>query len=155
MSDGSVQIGLRRPMRSLEIAASGLSAQRTRMDTIAMNIANAESIGADGAPYRRRVVRLEPVPFRPLLEGGPAEPVDAGDEGAGGVRVAGIEEDPSEGQLIYDPSHPDADADGYVHMPNVSITEEMVDLMEARRLFDANASVFEAIKGMLRRATQL
>ncbi len=155
MTDGATRIGLRRPMRSLEIAASGLSAQRVRMDTIATNIANAESIGADGVPYRRRLVRLEPVPFRPLLEGGPTELDDTGDEEFGGVRVAGIEEDPSEGQLIYDPSHPEADADGYVHMPNVNITDEMADLMEARRLFDANASVFEAIKGMLRRATQL
>ena len=140
-------------MRSLEIAASGLSAQRTRLDVIAHNIANAETTrGVDGAPYRRRVVRLEEAAFESVLGGdGPV----LSKEEPGGVRVADIEVDPSPGQLVYDPGHPDANDDGYVRMPNVSITEEMVDLMEARRLFEANATVFQAIKGMLKRATQL
>ena len=153
MIDGPGNTGLRRPMRSLRIAESGLSAQRARLDAIASNIANAETTrGVDGGPYRRKTVRLEEVGFDQSLGGTSTSPV-GGDYG--GVRVAGVEEDAGDGQLIYDPGHPDADGGGYVQMPNVSITEEMVDMMDARRLFDANASVFQAIKAMLRRAAQL
>lgn len=153
MSDGPVEIGLRRPMRSLGIAASGLSAQRARLDVIASNIANAATTrGPDGTPYRRRVVLLEAVGFQPLLD---ASTAAAGEDGSGGVRVAGVVEDLSEGPLIYDPGHPDADENGYVRMPNVNLTDEMVDMMQTRRLFDANVSVFQAMKSMLRRATQL
>ena len=161
MSDGTVGIGIRRPLRGLGIAASGLSAQRARLDVIAANIANAETTrGVDGTPYRRRVVRLEAVPFQPLLaarEGSPSRGSAAAGltEGVGGVRVAGVAEDASEGPLVYDPGHPDADEDGYVRMPNVNITDEMVEMMDARRLFEANATVFQAIKSMLRRAAQL
>jgi flagellar basal-body rod protein FlgC len=64
-------------------------------------------------------------------------------------------QDMTEGPVVYDPGHPDANEDGYVQMPNVRITDEMVDLMEARRLYEANASVFDAVKSMVRRATQL
>jgi flagellar basal-body rod protein FlgC len=91
------------------------------------------------------------VPQAPRL--GPATLPGASEPG--GVRVLGTVEDPSEGSLVYDPGHPDADQDGYVRMPNVRITDEMVDLMEARRLYEANASVFDAVKSMLRRAAQL
>ncbi len=154
MSEGIIQGGARVPMRPLAIAASGLSAQRARIDVIAANIANAETTrGPDGGPYRRRVVELREVPFEPALRGARGE-WDAADAG-GGVRVAGVVEDASEGPLVYDPGHPDADENGYVRMPNVSITQEMVDMMEARRLFEANATVFNAVKSMLRRATQL
>lgn len=155
MSDGGIPIGtggIRQPMRGLGIAASGLSAQRTRLDAISANIANAETTrGVDGTPYRRKVVRLEEVGFEPLLTGTTAEP----EAESGGVRVVAVEEDLSEGALVYDPGHPDADENGYVTMPNVDITTEMVDLMETRRLFEANATVFQAIKSMLRRSTQL
>ena len=154
MIEGSIPIGLRRPMRSLGIAASGLTAQRTRLDAIASNIANAETTrGVDGTPYRRKVVSLEEVGFEPLLNQPTFDPVE--DDMLGGVRVVGVGEDPSEGPLVYDPGHPDSDENGYVRMPNVSLTDEMVAMMETRRLFEANASVFEAIKSMLRRATQL
>ncbi len=156
--------------RSLGISATGLSAQRIRIEAIAMNIANAETTRtADGTPYRRRVVmlqeaRFDPI-FRPMIStdrpvgaqlpapGGriASDPVD----GLGGVRVVGIAKDLTEGALVYDPGHPDANEDGYVRMPNVSITDEMVTLMEARRLYEANASVFEAVKSMLRQAARL
>lgn len=155
MSDGGVQFGpIRRPMRSLGIAASGLSAQRARIEVIASNIANAETTrGVDGAPYRRKVVLLEAVAFEPMLDAEAA--ATPGEEGFGGVRISGVAEDLSDGALIYDPGHPDADENGYVRMPNVSITQEMVDLMDARRLFEANATVFSAIKAMLHRSTQI
>jgi flagellar basal-body rod protein FlgC len=157
MIDGTPPIGIRRPMRGLGIAASGLRAQRTRLDVIAQNIANAETTrGTDGRPYRRRSVELREVGQSPILLRRSADDVPVSfQDNLGGVEVAGVVEDPSEGQLVYDPGHPDADEGGYVIMPNVSINEEIVDMMEARRLFDANASVFQAIKSMLHRATQL
>ena len=160
MTDTLAAISVRRPMRSLGIAASGLRAQRVRIDVIAENIANAETTqGPDGVPYRRKSVALraagtEAVLLRRFQEG--MVPVPGGpDTPQGGVVVAGITEDTSPGQFVYDPGHPDADEAGYVLMPNVSITDEMVEMMDARRLFEANASVFEAVKAMLRRATQL
>ena len=159
--DGGVRIptgggggAIRQPMRGLGIAASGLSAQRARMEAISENIANAETTrGPDGTPYRRKIVSLEQVGFEPLLTQG-ANPAP-GEEGYGGVRVAGVAEDASEGPLVYDPGHPDADENGYVRMPNVDINTEMVDLMDARRVFEANASVFQAIKAMLHKSAQL
>ncbi len=174
--------------RSLAIASSGLTAQRVRMETIATNLANAETTrGANGQPYQRRVVRMEPanvagaagvaggdpsmtapgqIPFTVPPFGTAAFDVPArGDapqsfavdfgEPARGVRVAGIDEDRSEGPLVYDPGHPDADAKGYVRYPNVSVTNEMVDLMDARRVFEANATVFQSAKAMLKRALEI
>jgi flagellar basal-body rod protein FlgC len=146
------------------IAASGLSAQRARIEVIADNIANAETTRtAEGTPYRRKVVQLEEIPFSALMSNsesvgnvpGPRGGGPAGEPEAGGVRILGTAEERTEGPLVYDPGHPDANEDGYVQMPNVRITDEMVSLMEARRLYEANASVFDAVKAMLRRATQL
>jgi flagellar basal-body rod protein FlgC len=151
--------------RTLGISASGLSAQRQRLDVIASNIANAETTRADqnGAPYQRRVVRMEArtedfQPFEVNGDGTPAafrlpsgEPMD----GLHGVNVTAIEADQSEGPLVYDPGHPDADANGYVRMPNVRITDELVDLMDARRVYEANATVFQSAKAMLRRALDI
>jgi flagellar basal-body rod protein FlgC len=151
--------------RPLDISASGLSAQRLRMETIATNIANAETThGPTGVPYRRRVVRLEaveqqptPAQYPPLPSQQQAGGVTVPDPTAamGGVRALAVEEDPSDYQMVYDPGHPDADAQGYVKYPNVNVTTEMVDLMEARRVFEANASVFEAAKGLLRRSINI
>ena len=156
MSGGDFPIGpsgvIRRPMRSLGIAASGLSAQRTRLDVIAANIANAETTrGVDGTPYRRKVVQLQEVAYQPT--DGVAVPADP--DGFGGVAITGVTEDTTAGPAVYDPGHPDADENGYVRMPNVDINTEIVDMMETRRLFEANASVFQAIKQMLHRSTQL
>lgn len=179
--------------RSLAISASGLSAQRVRMETIASNIANAETThDVNGAPYRRRVAVMaagdgsngttaDPVapgqtagtagvfngvsPFEVPSGDFPADgpqrfqvPVletNGPDGGGTGVHVAGIQEDTSAGQLVYDPGHPDADKNGYVHYPNVRITDEVVDMMDARRVYEANASVFEAAKSMLNQALNI
>jgi flagellar basal-body rod protein FlgC len=154
-----------RPMfRTLGIAASGLSAQRQRLEVVASNLANAETTRTeDGTPYRRRVVRLETgtpqgQPFELAPGGTPSlfrlptgDPV----ESLSGVRVAGIEEDASDGPLVYDPGHPDADATGYVRYPNVRLTDELLDMMSARRVYEANATVFQSAKAMLRRALEL
>jgi flagellar basal-body rod protein FlgC len=157
-----------RPMfRTLAISASGLSAQRARLETIASNIANAETTRAEGGqPYRRRTVRLEAVeqggePYLMAPPGLPGTPsllrTPSGDPlpNAGGVRVAAIEEDQGEGPLVYDPGHPDADANGYVRYPNVRITDEVVDLMDAKRVYEANATVFQSAKAMMRRALEI
>jgi flagellar basal-body rod protein FlgC len=165
-----------RPMfRSLAIAASGLSAQREQMETIATNIANAETTRTEsGTPYRRRVVTMEAAPpqLQPFqqqlfqqqfLDAQRTETTDTGviqfpgllpttptplDANATGVRVAGVQEDASEGPLVYDPGHPDANADGYVRMPNVDTVAEMVDLITAQRGYEANVTAMQTAKAM-------
>ncbi len=162
---------LARPMfRTLGIAASGLSAQRVRMETIATNIANAETTRTEGGgPYRRRVVEMQPaVPSQFSDAYSSASGVagvtsvmpdsvlgNAPADRAAGVQVTAITEDASEGPLVYDPSHPDANTDGYVRYPNVRVTDELVDLMDARRMYEANATVFQATKSMLRRSIDI
>ena len=150
--------------RTLRIAASGLTAQRQRLETIATNIANAETTRTpDGTPYRRRLVQLEAQRFNtqavnplsvPSLES-LADPSDAMLDGAHGVRVAGVVEDATDGPLVYDPGHPDADGNGYVRYPNVRVTDEMIHLMDARRIYEANATVFQSAKQMLRSSIDL
>ncbi len=162
----NMEAGPRSPrFRPLDIATSGMSLQRLRMETVATNIANAETTRTEaGGPYRRRVVRGEEA----LREGAgasyPPLPLSNSDSGGsrddptstlGGVRAAAIEEDASEGPLVYDPGHPDANANGYVRYPNVRVTDEIVDLMEARRVYEANATVFQAAKQLLRRALDI
>jgi flagellar basal-body rod protein FlgC len=165
-----------RPLfRGLSIPASGLSAQRQRIDVIASNIANAETTRTpEGGPYQRRVVEMAPRQFDPRGEllaigavpvaGMPSVPrvvvptpaqLLGATESLGGVEVTGVAEDATEGPLVYDPGHPDADEAGYVRYPNVQITDEMVHMLEARRLYEANASVFQAVKSMLRRAIEI
>ena len=157
-----------RPLfRSLGVAASGLSAQRQRIDAIVSNISNAETTRTpEGGPYQRKVVELETKMTGPapgLLEAGRIYPSgeEAGElplpgvESGEGVNVLGVSQDTTEGPLVYDPGHPDADEKGYVRMPNVSLTQEIVDLMEARRMYEANATAFQAVKTMLQRAAQI
>lgn len=156
--------------RSLAIPATGLAAQRRRIDTIAMNIANAETTRTgEGGPYRRRVAELRPASAPPphVIDHGrifvPRVPeVPRVDEGfwplvetAHGVEFVGTRVDESEGPLVYDPGHPDADANGYVRYPNVNLVRETIELMEARRTYEANATVFEAMKSMLQRALRI
>lgn len=156
--------------RTLAIAASGLSAQRTRMDVIASNVANAETTRTpDGGPYRRRVVELEAVSarrFRSVLdiahENEPVVPpitppslAQTAEQEAFGVRVKGITEDQTPGPRVYEPGHPDADADGYVTYPNVRVTDELVDLMDARQMYEALTSVFMVTKSIMRRSIDI
>ncbi|MGQ0646099.1 MAG: flagellar basal body rod protein FlgC [Gemmatimonadaceae bacterium] len=150
--------------RPLDIAKSGMSVQRLRMETTATNIANAETTRTEaGGPYRRRVVRMEeavregglpqfpPLPLDPTRPSVVPDPTELHE----GVRAVAIEEDTTEGPLVYNPGHPDADASGYVRMPNVRVTDELVDLMEAKRVYEANATVFQAAKQLLRRALDI
>jgi flagellar basal-body rod protein FlgC len=134
--------------RTLEISASGLRAQRLRLDVVASNLANANATRtADGAgPYRRRSVVFRSAPleqsFEQVLRSSPH--VNA----LRAVEVSGIREDQSEPRRVHDPGHPDADADGYVAYPNVNTVSEMVDLMTATRAYEANVQAIRAMRAM-------
>jgi flagellar basal-body rod protein FlgC len=142
---------------SLDISASGLTAERLRMDVTAENLANAQTTrGANGQPYRRKEVVLQEVPqggFGASL----AAAMGPGGAGArpGGVEVAGIAEDQTPFKTIYDPGHPDADARGYVRMPNVDTVSEMVDLISASRAYEANVTAMQTAKQMFTKTLDL
>lgn len=148
---------------SFEISGSGLSAQRMRMDTISNNIANVNTTRtAEGGPYKRLRVVFEPrtqnAPFMLPMEAGVAG--EAGAEArkkqlGQGVRVVGISPDSSGPKLVYDPGHPDADAKGYVAMPNISIVNEMVDLISASRAYEANVTAISSAKSMALKALDI
>lgn len=138
----------------IEISSSGLSAQRLRLDVISSNIANAETTrtgevdeNGNPVPYRRKNVVFEFTPFSVYLEKKIGR--------LGGVRVSRIVEDPSEPRLVYNPDHPDADAEGYVRMPNVNVLTEMVDLISATRSYEANVTTLNATKEMFLRALEI
>jgi flagellar basal-body rod protein FlgC len=128
---------------------SALNAQKTRLDLIAQNIANAQTTrSADGGPYKRQVVTFEAQLANRLARSG---------QGAGptGVKVASISSDPTPGQKIYDPRHPDADVQGMVAMPNVNVSTEMVDLITASRTYEANLSVVKAARQMAQKTIDI
>jgi len=128
---------------TMDISASGLTAQRLRLDTIANNLANAETTRTvDGTPYRRQV----PV-FREVLDG------ISGD--LGGVEVVEIVKDQSPFRMVYDPGHPDANPEGYVLYPNVNPVIEMTDMISATRSYEANLSVMNACKSMFLKALDI
>lgn len=138
---------------SLSISASALTAQRMRMDVIAQNIANATSTRtATGEPYRRRVAVLSAQDSSGLFASYLSRKVGAV---GGGVRVSEIVEDPSPFKVVYDPDHPDADAQGNVRLPNVNTTQEMIDMMSATRAYESNVTALNAIKSMALKALEL
>ncbi len=131
---------------SFDINATGMTAQRFRMDIISQNVANANTTRtSDGTPYVRKVVTFTEkdtqTPFRHVLN-------EARDRYSGkGVKVNGVYEDKeTEMNMVYDPSHPDADENGYVTYPNVNIITEMTNLIDASRSYEANATAFNASK---------
>ncbi len=127
--------------KSMNISASGLTAQRARIDVIASNIANAESTRSpEGGPYRRKTVV-----FSEMLEN-IMNPSQAGLENLSGVRIDSIEGDQRPFRMEYDPSHADADEEGYVKYPNVYVLREMVDLIDAQRAYEANVSAMNITK---------
>ena len=134
------------------ISASGMTAERTRLEIIANNVANALSTRtASGGPFRRQDVLFEAV-MRDQMNGanGPQ-----GSRVGGGVRVVGIQDDMSDMPRVHDPGHPDADSDGFVTMPNVSIPIEMVNLMTASRAYEANLKVLQTLRQQLEQALTL
>lgn len=127
---------------TMRISASGLSAERLRMDLIADNLANANTTRtAEGGPYRRKVAVFEPI--IPTAQT------------PGGVRVISIAEDTSPPRRVYQPGHPDADAQGFVTYPNVEMVHEMVDLITASRAYEANIQAFNAGKNMFLRTLDI
>lgn len=137
--------------RSIDISASGLQAGRVRMDVIAQNIANVESANDGGTPYRRKEVVLLSQAWPKSPGFGPARGASA----AGGVRILGIREDQSPPQLVYRPDDPAADAQGYVHLPNVNLPLEMVDMVVATRAYEANAAALKAGREFVRRGLDI
>lgn len=130
---------------AMRVSASGLSMQRTRLNTTASNIANAETTRtAEGGPYRRRDPIVSSVTFANSM-----------DEAVRAVKVVGIAQDNTQPRQVYDPHHPDANAEGLVAMPNVNPVEEMVNLMTEQRAFEANTTALKAAKEMAAQALAL
>jgi flagellar basal-body rod protein FlgC len=141
---------------AINAAGSALTAERLRMDVTAENLANAQTTrGADGQPYRRKEVVLQERDggFGSMLT--TAMGASSGANGAGGVEVAGIVEDQSDFKLVYDPGHPDADAQGYVSYPNIDLSIEYVNALEASRAYEANVSMMEVSKAMINASLRL
>ena len=142
----------------IDTAASGLTAERLRMDVISNIIANVNTTRTeDGTPFKRRYVVFEPrdtrdKSFSRILAG---EMKGTSQRPGDGVRAVGIEADPSQGKLVYDPGHPDANADGYVELPNVNIVNEMVDMITASRAYEANVTVISAAKSLVNAALNI
>ncbi|QGT99161.1 Flagellar basal-body rod protein FlgC [Candidatus Syntrophocurvum alkaliphilum] len=146
-------------LNSIDVSASGLTAQRLRMDTTANNMANVETTRVNNGegPYRRKVVVLEArennkPQFNNVLKN------QMSNNSGQGVRVSGIREvDDNESPFrrVHDPSHPDADEDGYVNYPNVNIVEEMINMISSTRAYEGNAKVIEASKNMAMRALDI
>ena len=139
---------------ALNVSATGLTAERLRMDVTAENLANAQTTrGADGQPYKRKEVVLSEVSGggtfgTQLAAAMGAKGSSGGGVTPGGVEVSSISEDATPGKLVYDPGHPDANADGYVQMPNVDTVAEMVDLITASRGYEANVTAMQTAKQM-------
>jgi flagellar basal-body rod protein FlgC len=134
---------------ALNASASALTAERTRIEVSVSNIANAESTrGPDGQPYRRRDV---------VLASDPSQSFEAalGQAGVAGVKVAAVVEDQSPFKRRYDPSHPDADQEGFVAMPNVDTPEEMVNMLSASRAYQANLTAIGLIRDLVEKSLEL
>ncbi len=135
----------------LNISASGLTAQRTRMDTISNNIANVNTTRTeDGGPYRRKM----PV-FASRLKEEMGNINNQKQETGGGVEISEIRESSKQPKLRYKPNHPDADENGYVRMPNINIVAEMTDMMSASRAYEANVTAIDTSKQMAKSALQI
>jgi len=135
----------------LKIGASGLKAQRTRMETIATNLANVHATRTEeGGPFRKKEVV-----FTTEELGGQMEFADALRRKVEGVKVDEVVESEKPFEQVYDPYHPDANAQGYVSFPNVSVTEEMADMIAASRAYEANVNVLNTTKEMFMKTLEI
>jgi flagellar basal-body rod protein FlgC len=135
---------------AMEVAASGLSAERTRMNTVASNLANARTTRTDaGGPYKR----LDPVFEAVGLDN--ERSVMATEGGVSMVKVTRIQQDTRPGMMVYEPGHPDANAGGYVEYPNVNAVEEMVNMITASRAYEAGVTSIDTVKQMGRSALDI
>ena len=140
-------------MTAFDISASGLSADRTRINTISMNLANAKTTRtAQGGPYRRRSVVQQATevddPFSIHMR-------SALDRSVQGVRVSAVTMDNRPFKRVYEPGNPDANAEGYVMYPDINVVEEMANLMSAQRNYEANVTTVDAVKGMFIKALDI
>jgi flagellar basal-body rod protein FlgC len=151
---------------AIGIAASGLTAERVRMDVTSENLANADTTqGANGQPYQRQEVVLQQVGggFSAALSGaignagttGTGSGIATSGPAAGGVQVAGIVGDPTPDQLVYDPGNPAANAQGYVKMPNVNPVNEMVDMIDESRSYQSDVTAMTTAKTMYEKTLDL
>jgi flagellar basal-body rod protein FlgC len=135
-------------LSGIDITAGALNAQKTRLDLVAQNIANAQTTRTpDGGPYQRKIVSFESELVRHA--GGP------GGAGLQSVKIGAITSDRTPGQQVYNPQHPDAGPDGLVTMPNVNLSYEMVDLITASRAYEANLSVAKNARQMAVKALEI
>jgi flagellar basal-body rod protein FlgC len=135
---------------ALRISASGLAAERLRMDTIASNVSNVSTTrGADGKPYVRKIAVFQENLNTAITD------TEHPEKKLLGVKAVGIVDDPSPLKKVYDPSNPDADTEGYVTMPNVNILNEMADMISATRSYEANVSAITAEKSMFSKALEI
>ena len=136
---------------SMKINASGLSLERLKMDIVSTNVANLNTTRTEeGGPYRRKEVIFE----EGLLKA--KRSIDGNSENRSfGVRVTGIVEDEENRQFIYDPNHPDADADGYVETSNVNMVDEMISLINTQRAYEANVTALNSSKNILKKALEI
>ena len=147
-------------LSSMNIVASGLTAQQLRLDVVGENVTNSTTTrvqGGEGA-YRRKMVVFEAVSgrddFRQAMARASTGMVPGG-QAAGGVRVAQIVEDPSPMKLVYDPTHPDANEDGYIEMPNVDMVKEIADAMAASQAYSSNVTMLNTMKTVITDALQI
>ena len=141
----------------IDASASGLTAERLRMDVIANNIANANTTRTEGGgAYHRRFVVFEPRTREPRsFEETLKRAVGLSNQAGEGVRATAIMEDTTQGPMVYDPGHPDANAEGYVEKPNVNIITEMVDMITAQRAYEANSTAITAAKTMATKTLEI
>jgi flagellar basal-body rod protein FlgC len=138
---------------AMQVSASGLDAQRERLNVASSNLANVETTRtAQGGPYQRRDVVLQSEPTYENISGGIA---GGSSKAVQGVRVAGIQADTSAPRLQYDPGHPDANAEGYVAYPNINVVEEMVDMITASRAYEAGVTALSTAVDMAERALSI
>lgn len=141
-------------LTAMQISGSGLKAERARLNIAAMNLANANTTRTmEGGPYRAKSVVFAARP----LEGGPSfqESLNSSTEQLRKVEVVEIVEDRAPFKEVYDPGHPDADAQGIVLLPNVNVAEQMIDMMSARRSYEANVTALESVKNMALKALDI
>ncbi len=138
--------------KTMDVIGSALSAERVRLNAIASNVANANTLrGADGGPYKRKDVVLQSAPHENEF----GELLDQQDSTHTEVVVAEVIEDQSGGRAVYKPEHPEANAEGYVYYPNVNPVEEMANMVSADRAFQTNVNVFQTTKQMALKALEI
>ncbi|WP_031386458.1 flagellar basal body rod protein FlgC [Desulfonatronum thiodismutans] len=140
-------------MTALEIGASGLSAERTHLNIISMNLANVNTTRTpEGGPYRRKSVVFQATPLdSPFTKAMRSEL----EREVKGVKVSGVVTDQRPLRRVYDPGHPDADGQGYVSLPDINVVEEMANMMTALRTYEANAATISSAKTMFNKALEL